>query len=71
MRKRPVHAFLPPPTQVENVRLLDRVSPKRDRVGTLYLTATHSIFVENEARERKETWVGIKKSPAGQLDHII
>ena len=53
-----VHAVLPLPVQVENVRLLDRVSPKRSRVGTLYLTATHSIFVENEAQERKETWVG-------------
>lgn len=44
--------------QVENVRLLDRVSPRRSRVGTLYLTATHTIFVENEAGVRNETWVG-------------
>uniref|UniRef100_A0A665WSG1 Uncharacterized protein n=1 Tax=Echeneis naucrates TaxID=173247 RepID=A0A665WSG1_ECHNA len=43
--------------QVEGVRLLDRVSPRRSRVGTLYLTATHSIFVENEAGVRSETWV--------------
>ncbi|XP_056296049.1 myotubularin-related protein 7-like [Pseudoliparis swirei] len=43
--------------QVENVRLLDRVSPRRSRVGTLYLTATHTIFVENEAGVRNETWV--------------
>ncbi|XP_047441806.1 myotubularin-related protein 7a [Mugil cephalus] len=48
------HIRLP---KVENVRLLDRVSPKRSRVGTLYLTATHSIFVENEAGVRNETWV--------------
>lgn len=43
--------------QVENVRLLDRLSPKRSRVGTLYLTATHVIFVDNEAGVRNETWV--------------
>ncbi|MEQ2160701.1 hypothetical protein GOODEAATRI_002145, partial [Goodea atripinnis] len=42
---------------VENVRLLDRVSPRKSRVGTLYLTATHSIFVESEAGGRSETWV--------------
>ncbi|KAM4555843.1 myotubularin-related protein 7a [Odontesthes bonariensis] len=48
------HIRLP---KVENVRLLDRVSPRRSRVGTLYLTATHSIFVENEGGERNETWV--------------
>uniref|UniRef100_A0A3B4UDZ7 Myotubularin related protein 7a n=1 Tax=Seriola dumerili TaxID=41447 RepID=A0A3B4UDZ7_SERDU len=45
------------PQQVENVRLRDRVSPRRSRVGTLYLTATHTIFVENEAGVRNETWV--------------
>ncbi|XP_014896741.1 myotubularin-related protein 7a [Poecilia latipinna] len=48
------HIRLP---KVENVRLLNRVSPKRSRVGTLYLTATHSIFVESEAGGRSETWV--------------
>ncbi|XP_056294717.1 myotubularin-related protein 7-like isoform X2 [Pseudoliparis swirei] len=48
------HIRLP---KVENVRLLDRVSPRRSRVGTLYLTATHTIFVENEAGVRNETWV--------------
>uniref|UniRef100_A0A8C2WAJ1 Myotubularin related protein 7a n=1 Tax=Cyclopterus lumpus TaxID=8103 RepID=A0A8C2WAJ1_CYCLU len=41
------HIRLP---KVENVRLLDRVSPRRSRVGTLYLTATHTIFVENEMK---------------------
>lgn len=46
--------------QVEKVRLLDRVSPRRRRVGTLYLTATHTIFVEEEAEVRSETWVGTK-----------
>ena len=44
--------------QVENVKLLDKISPRRSRVGTLYLTATHTIFVENEAGVRNETWVG-------------
>lgn len=45
--------------QIENVRLLDRVSSRRSRVGILYLTATHTIFVETEAGARSETWVGI------------
>ncbi|XP_054890168.1 myotubularin-related protein 7a isoform X2 [Poeciliopsis prolifica] len=48
------HIRLP---KVENVRLLDRVSPRRSREGTLYLTATHSIFVESETGGRNETWV--------------
>ncbi|KAF6717838.1 Myotubularin-related protein 7 [Oryzias melastigma] len=48
------HIRLP---KVENVKLLDRVSPRRCRVGTLYLTATHSIFVESLAPQRRETWV--------------
>ncbi|XP_037317929.1 myotubularin-related protein 7a [Pungitius pungitius] len=48
------HIRLP---KVEKVRLLDRASPRRSRVGTLYLTATHTIFVENEAAVRSETWV--------------
>uniref|UniRef100_A0A672HQ95 Uncharacterized protein n=1 Tax=Salarias fasciatus TaxID=181472 RepID=A0A672HQ95_SALFA len=48
------HIRLP---KVENVRLLDRISPRRSRVGTLYLTATHSIFVESESGVRNETWV--------------
>uniref|UniRef100_H3CF16 Myotubularin related protein 7a n=1 Tax=Tetraodon nigroviridis TaxID=99883 RepID=H3CF16_TETNG len=43
--------------KVEKVRLLDRVSPRRSRVGTLYLTATHTIFIEEEAEVRSETWV--------------
>ncbi|XP_053180339.1 myotubularin-related protein 7a [Scomber japonicus] len=47
------HIRLP---KVENVKLLDKISPRRSRVGTLYLTATHTIFVENEAGVRNETW---------------
>ncbi|XP_013879589.1 myotubularin-related protein 7a [Austrofundulus limnaeus] len=49
------HIRLP---KVENVKLLDKVSPRRrSRVGVLYLTATHSIFVESEVGGRNETWV--------------
>uniref|UniRef100_A0A3Q2V279 MTMR6-9 GRAM domain-containing protein n=1 Tax=Haplochromis burtoni TaxID=8153 RepID=A0A3Q2V279_HAPBU len=44
--------------KVENVRLLDRSSGQRKAsVGTLYLSATHAIFVENNPETRKETWV--------------
>ncbi|XP_053107423.1 myotubularin-related protein 7 isoform X2 [Hemicordylus capensis] len=43
--------------KVENVRLIDGISSKRAALGTLYLTATHVIFVENESDSRKETWV--------------
>lgn len=41
--------------QVENVKLQDRVSTRQPSVGTLYLTATHLIFVDNEGK--KESWV--------------
>ena len=44
--------------QAENVRLVNRLSPRRSCVGTLYLTATHTIYVENETQARSETWVG-------------
>ncbi|KAF1395654.1 hypothetical protein PFLUV_G00013850 [Perca fluviatilis] len=44
--------------KVENVRLLDRSSGQRKAsIGTLYLSATHTIFVENNPESRKETWV--------------
>ncbi|XP_073910839.1 phosphatidylinositol-3-phosphate phosphatase MTMR7 isoform X1 [Castor canadensis] len=43
--------------KVENVRLVDRVSSKKAALGTLYLTATHVIFVENVPDTRKETWI--------------
>ncbi|XP_026874643.2 myotubularin-related protein 7b isoform X1 [Electrophorus electricus] len=42
--------------KVENVRWLDRLTPRRIAVGTLYLSSTHTIFVEN-SDARKETWV--------------
>ncbi|KAM6953572.1 myotubularin-related protein 7a [Aplochiton taeniatus] len=48
------HILLP---KVENVRLVDRLSPRRSSVGTLYLTGTHTIFVQNESEIRTETWV--------------
>uniref|UniRef100_A0A8B9HI68 MTMR6-9 GRAM domain-containing protein n=1 Tax=Astyanax mexicanus TaxID=7994 RepID=A0A8B9HI68_ASTMX len=41
---------------VENVRLIDRLTPRKSVVGTLYLSSTHTIFVEN-SDARKETWV--------------
>ncbi|MEQ2191506.1 hypothetical protein XENOCAPTIV_029692 [Xenoophorus captivus] len=45
-------------SSVENVRLLDRSSSQRKAsVGTLYLSATHTIFIENNPETRKETWV--------------
>jgi myotubularin-related protein 6/7/8 len=40
--------------KVENVRMLDRFC-KTPSLGTLYLTATHLIFVDPDAK--KETWV--------------
>ncbi|XP_038647032.1 myotubularin-related protein 7b isoform X3 [Scyliorhinus canicula] len=43
--------------KIENVRLLDRVSSKKASVGSLYLTATHLIFVEHLSESRKETWI--------------
>ncbi|KAI4880105.1 hypothetical protein NFI96_031690, partial [Prochilodus magdalenae] len=42
--------------QVENVRLIDRLVPRKSVVGTLYLSSTHTIFVEN-SDARRETWV--------------
>ncbi|XP_028327362.1 myotubularin-related protein 7b isoform X2 [Gouania willdenowi] len=44
--------------KLEKVRFLDRSSGHRkSSVGTLYLSATHTIFVENNPETRKETWV--------------
>ncbi|XP_055749476.1 myotubularin-related protein 7-like isoform X2 [Salvelinus fontinalis] len=43
--------------KVENVRLIDRTAPRKATVGTLYLSATHTIFVENNPETRRETWV--------------
>lgn len=42
--------------QVDNVRMIDRYNVKNPTIGTLYITATHIIFVDPETN--KETWVG-------------
>lgn len=41
--------------QVDNVRMIDRYNTKNPTIGTLYITATHIIFVDPETN--KETWV--------------
>ncbi|XP_064206440.1 myotubularin-related protein 8 [Anguilla rostrata] len=43
--------------KVEQVKLLDRYTSKKPAVGTLYLTATHLIYVETTGNVRKETWI--------------
>ncbi|XP_062841785.1 myotubularin-related protein 6 isoform X1 [Trichomycterus rosablanca] len=42
--------------KVEQVKLLDRFSNK-STTGTLYLTATHLIFVESNAPSAQEIWI--------------
>ncbi|NXC14724.1 MTMR8 protein, partial [Corythaeola cristata] len=49
------HTFLM--LQVENVKLLDRYTNRKAANGTLYLTATHLIYVDASAEVRKETWI--------------
>lgn len=45
------------------MRLLDRSSGQRKAsAGTLYLSATHTIFVESNPETRKETWVSSRCS---------
>lgn len=39
--------------------MIDRYNTKNPTVGTLYLTATHLIFVDPDSN--KETWVSEKK----------
>lgn len=43
--------------QVEYVKLLNRYPEKKSSLGTLYLTATHLIYVEQTNNARTETWV--------------
>ncbi|KAL7979950.1 hypothetical protein Chor_004419 [Crotalus horridus] len=43
--------------KVENVKLLDRYTNKKAANGTLYLTATHLIYVDTSTEVRKETWI--------------
>lgn len=45
--------------QVENVKLLDRYANRKTANGTLYLTATHLIYVDASSEVRKETWVRV------------
>lgn len=40
--------------------MIDRYNTKNPTVGTLYLTATHLIFVDPDSN--KETWVSEKKT---------
>ncbi|CAF0878280.1 unnamed protein product [Adineta ricciae] len=40
---------------VENVRLTDRFNTRQQIIGTLYLTATHLIFIDPEGK--RETWI--------------
>ena len=35
--------------KVENVQLLDHINSKKSRQGTVHLTATHLLFVDNTA----------------------
>ena len=42
---------------MENVRLVDRYQNQKTTSGTLYVTATHLIFVDPAGKS--ETWVGI------------
>jgi len=41
--------------KVESVHLLDNINTKNSRVGTLYITTTHLIFVSPE--EKEELWI--------------
>lgn len=41
--------------QVDNVSLVERFSSRRNAVGSLYLTATHLIYVDHD--NKRETWV--------------
>ncbi|XP_053931679.1 myotubularin-related protein 8 isoform X1 [Cuculus canorus] len=43
--------------KVENVKLLDRYANRKSANGTLYLTATHLIYVDASAEVRKEIWI--------------
>jgi hypothetical protein len=40
--------------KVENVKLLDKITPKSSPIGTLYLTTSHLIFIDE--KEKKELW---------------
>lgn len=42
-------------SKVENVKWLDRVNPRKSSEGTLHLTTTNLIFVDNA--QKNETWI--------------
>ncbi|CAG0890100.1 unnamed protein product, partial [Darwinula stevensoni] len=52
--------------RVENVRLVDRYNRRKVSMGTLYLTATHLIFVDPD--NKKETW--IQHSHIGSVEKL-
>lgn len=60
--------------QVEQVRLLDRFSNKSTH-GTLYLTATHLIFVESSSNNTpagaQEIWVSSCLRTAAALTSVL
>ncbi|XP_030622027.1 myotubularin-related protein 7a [Chanos chanos] len=43
--------------KAENVCLVNRGSTRKAAVGTLYLTATHTIFIDQASEINQETWV--------------
>lgn len=45
--------------------MLDRYNNNKPSTGTLYLTATHLIFVGPDCK--KETWVSVKMKTNGQI----
>jgi hypothetical protein len=59
---------------VENVRLIDRHQNQKATSGTLYVTATHLIFVDPAGK--RETWVSIPDVVAnvrlfGSVKHLF
>ena len=53
MSKDPMDSIHTP--KVEGVKLLDRLNPRNSPIGTLYLTTSHLIFIEAQAK--KELWI--------------
>ena len=46
------HIYTP---KIEGVKLLDRLNPRSSPIGTLYVTTSHLIFIEECAK--KEVWI--------------
>ena len=57
--------------QVDGVKLLDRFSNRKPITGTLYLTATHLIFVDPDGK--RETWVitSVNATQLYALSHVV